>query len=260
MDWSREVPPGAQGAVRLARLAQARDWLCSHPDSKIAWSEQHGVAYLRKEEDEKQERESKKEKMKHMAELWLRQEVRQLEEEAVQVALVVPDGPALAHGLATFRRAVSSGRASLLVPAVAVQQLDFLKRTERGAREAIRWLERELGRGNARLRAQAEGESRRLEGEAGERPRQSRDRAAWERGQLAECIHHFLVAGARVTLVTGDPAILSGEVALPELEGEWRVEDLETFAAKLGGGRPAGRSGARGKHLGSPTDKEASKG
>ena len=44
--------------------------------------------------------------MKHMAELWLRQEVRELEEEAVadNLALVIVDGPALAQ--VTWKRSL----------------------------------------------------------------------------------------------------------------------------------------------------------
>ena len=127
-----------------------------------------------------------------------------------------------------------------------------------------RWLERELGRGNSRLRAQAEGEAARLEESS--YPRQ-RDRAAWQRFQLLECINHFLNSGTAVTLVTGDLEVLSGEAELPTLEGNWRVEDLESFGSKNGWKpspegasrkRQVGRRG-RGK-LGSPADKESSKG
>ena len=98
-DWSKEVGMSIRPMVRLARLARARTWLCDHADSKIAWSEEHKMAYLRQQEEEKQELVNKKEKMKHMAELWLRQEVRELEEEAVadNLALVIVDGPALAQ-------------------------------------------------------------------------------------------------------------------------------------------------------------------
>ena len=93
-----------------------------------------------------------------------------------------------------------------------------------------------------------------------------RDRAAWERRQLLECVHHFLAAGAAVTLLTGDTEVLSGEAEVPPLEGEWRIEDLETFERRaLGeGGRGRGgreaRGGRRRGGLGSPEDEEASKG
>ena len=179
-----------------------------------------------------------------------------------------------------MRRAASVGRCNLVVPAVAVHQLDFLKRSEKGARDAIRfnafsflaihidlktrWLERELGRGNSRLRAQAEGEARRLEESS--YPRQ-RDRTAWQRFQLLECINHFLKTGTAVTLVTGDMEVLSGEAELPTLDGDWRVEDLESFGSKNGwkpspeGGSRERRGGRRRRgKLGSPADKESSKG
>ena len=98
-NWSKEVGMSIRPIVRLARLAKSRTYLCSHPDSKIAWSMEHKMAYLRQEEEEKQELVNKKEKMKHMAELWLRQEVRELEEEAIadNLVLVIVDGPALAQ-------------------------------------------------------------------------------------------------------------------------------------------------------------------
>ena len=128
----------------------------------------------------------------------------------------------------------------------------------------IRWLERELGRGNSRLRAQGEGEARRLEESS--YPRQ-RDRTAWQRFQLLECVNHFLNIGTTVTLVTGDLEVLSGEAELPALEGDWRVEDLESFGSKNGwkpspeGGSRERRGGRRRRgKLGSPADKESSKG
>ena len=129
----------------------------------------------------------------------------------------------------------------------------------------LRWLERELGRGNPHLRAQGEGEAR----EVAEVAEGRRDRAAWERRQLLECVHHFLAAGAAVTLLTGDTEVLSGEAEVPPLEGDWRIEDLETFEGRaLGEGRGRGHGAREGRAarrrgrggLGSPEDEEASKG
>ena len=127
-----------------------------------------------------------------------------------------------------------------------------------------RWLERELGRGNSRLRAQGEGELKKLEDSS--YPRQ-RDRTAWQRFQLLECVNYFLSSGTAVTLVTADMEILSGEAELPTLEGDWKVEDLESFGSKNGwkpspeGGSRKRYGGRRGRgKLGSPADKESSKG
>ena len=87
-----------------------------------------------------------------------------------------------------------------------------------------RWLERELGRGNSRLRAQGEGELKKLEDSS--YPRQ-RDRTAWQRFQLLECVNYFLSSGTAATLVTADLEILSGEAELPTLEGDWQDEELD---------------------------------
>ena len=54
-------------------------------------------------------------------------------------------------------------------------------------------------------------------------------RAAWERRQLLECVHHLLSTGADVTLVTADAELLGGDIVMPAMEGEWRVVDLQTF-------------------------------
>ena len=65
------------------------------------------------------------------------------------------------------------------------------------------WLERELGRGNPHLRAQGEGQAR----EVADVAVGKKGRATWERRQLLECVHHFLSAGAAITLLTGDTEV-----------------------------------------------------
>ena len=77
-----------------------------------------------------------------------------------------------------------AGIRDALVPSVAVRQLDSLKKSERGAREAIRWLERELSRGTDWLRAQKPEESLPLE-----RPVEGLDRSQL---QLLECLSFFI--------------------------------------------------------------------
>lgn len=94
------------------------------------------------------EESDKKNVMKHMAELWLKQEVKDLEKEAFkEVGFIILDSKALVTNLAMVKRTLGLKRFPLVVPNVVVQQLDGLKKAERGAREAIRWLERELSRG-----------------------------------------------------------------------------------------------------------------
>ena len=49
--------------------------MCAYQDSEIAWSEVRGQAYVKREEQDM----GKKNVMKRKAELWLRQEVMELE-------------------------------------------------------------------------------------------------------------------------------------------------------------------------------------
>ena len=86
--------------ARLVRVGEVRSWLCGHQDSKIGWSEGRGQAYVKKEEGM-----GKKKVMKHMAELWLRQEVKELEKEAgKEGGVVVVDGQALSTNLQMVKR------------------------------------------------------------------------------------------------------------------------------------------------------------
>merc|ERR1711915_1056664 len=229
---------------RMIRLCIARDWLCNHQDSKISWHKEDGQAYVRREDSGL----DKKSVMKHMAELWLRQEVKELEKEAGKAGgVVVVDGQALSSNLQMVKRTLGLKKFTVIVPAIAVQQLDGLKKTEKGARDAIRWLERELGRGNKWLRAQKEGETLKLEGR--EYPRQ-RDRKDWDWFQLQECLHYFSnKGGVSVILLTGDKDLLTrqGNLLLPDLI----VENVEGFVPRfLGLDEKAGRDRRGGRRLG----------
>jgi len=245
--WEMKLGKEMQDVVRIVKIGEARDWLCGHQDSKISWSGEKGQAYVKREQ---QQGMGKKNVMKHMAELWLRQEVKELEKEAgKEGGVVVVDGQALASNLQMVRRTLGLKKFTVIVPAVAVQQLDGLKKTEKGARDAIRWLERELGRGNRWLRAQKEGEARKLEGK--DYPRQ-RDKKEWDRFQLFECLNYFVSRGV-VTLLTGDMDLLSGGedgvAMLPDLT----VENVEGFVPRFLGLDE--KSGRERKGRGRPGDK-----
>jgi len=224
--WERKLGRKEEKIVRLLKIQEVRDWVCGHVDSKISWCGQSSQAYVRKEETGM----DKKNVMKHMAELWLREEVKELEKEAgKEGGYVVVDGQALSSNLQMVKRTLGLKKFTVIVPAVAVQQLDGLKKSEKGARDAIRWLERELGRGNRWLRAQKEGESTKVENEC--YPRQ-RDRKDWDRFQLLECLNYFISKGG-VTLLTGDPDLLTGgEVGLGLLP-DLNVENVEGFVPRF---------------------------
>jgi len=224
--WERKLGRKEEKIMRLLKIQEVRDWVCGHVDSKISWCGQSSQAYVRKEETGM----DKKNVMKHMAELWLREEVKELEKEAgKEGGYVVVDGQALSSNLQMVKRTLGLKKFTVIVPAVAVQQLDGLKKSEKGARDAIRWLERELGRGNRWLRAQKEGESTKVENEC--YPRQ-RDRKDWDRFQLLECLNYFISKGG-VTLLTGDPDLLTGgEVGLGLLP-DLNVENVEGFVPRF---------------------------
>jgi len=224
--WEGKLGSKEERIVRMLKIEKVRDWVCGHVDSKISWCGQLGQAYVRKEETGM----DKKNVMKHMAELWLREEVKELEKEAgKEGGYVVVDGQALSSNLQMVKRTLGLKKFTVIVPAVAVQQLDGLKKSEKGARDAIRWLERELGRGNRWLRAQKEGESMKVEDKC--YPRQ-RDRKEWDRFQLLECLNYFVSKGG-VTLLTGDPELLTeGELGLGLLP-DLNVENVEGFVPRF---------------------------
>ena len=122
--------------VRLIRIGEIRDWICRHQDSKISWWSERGQAYVRKEEAGI----DKKNVMKHMAELWLREEVKELEKEAgKEGGYVVIDGQALSSNLQMVKRTLGLKKFTVIVPAVAVQQLDGLKKSEKEREVPENW-------------------------------------------------------------------------------------------------------------------------
>jgi len=240
IEWEYKVEHAEQAVMRLVSIGEIRNWLCDYQDSKISWNEERGQAFIKKEEAEM----GKKDVMKHMAELWLRQEVQDLEKEAgKEGGVVVVDGQALASNLQMVKRTLGLKKFTVIVPAVAVQQLDGLKKSEKGARDAIRWLERELGRGNRWLRAQKEGETRKLDGK--DYPRQ-RDRKEWDRFQLLECLNYFVSRGG-VTLLTADPDLLSGEEEGVGMLPDLTVENVEGFVPRFLGLDDKGGKERRGR-------------
>ena len=78
--------------------------------------------------------------MKHMAELWLREEVKELEKEAgKEGGYVVIDGQALSSNLQMVKRTLGLKKFTVIVPAVAVQQLDGLKKSEKEREVPENW-------------------------------------------------------------------------------------------------------------------------
>lgn len=243
-DWDSQFYNELEEKVsRLRRVSDFRTWLCAREESKITWDEERQTTKFRKDIVET----DKKNVMKHMAELWLRQEVNNLENaEKEGGGIVVVDCSALVTNLPMVKRTLGLKKVTVVVPSVAVIQLDGLKKSERGAREAIRWLERELGRGSRWLRAQKQEESLELQSQT--------EALSKHQLQLLQCLEFFIACNGPkdVTLLTGNKDILDGGAEiLGETRDKLNVENIEGFVPRFLGisdqnGKLKRRSG-RGK-------------
>ncbi|GFO37960.1 protein smg5, partial [Plakobranchus ocellatus] len=97
--------------------------------------------------------------MRDMAQLRLQAEVSELEGslragEPVFPPYVLVDDAALCQHLARVRELVATARCILVIPLAVVDSLDMHKKDSPKAREAIRWLETQLRKGNRYIRAQ----------------------------------------------------------------------------------------------------------
>ena len=162
--------------------------------------------------------EDQKEMMKNMAQLWLQQEVNELEGRgsskrggfrgfAHYSPYIVVDHLAISRHLPLVKEIVASKKFAVIIPSAVIQELDDMKKAESGARTAIRWLEKQFRDGNRWLRSQKKGEAKQLE--LIQYPKK-KERAAWQYFKILECCNHFgAVRGEessavkmRVTLLT----------------------------------------------------------
>ena len=143
--------------------------------------------------------EEQKEMMKNMAQLWLQQEVNELEGRgsskrggfrgfAHYSPYIVVDHLAISRHLPLVKEIVASKKFAVIIPSAVIQELDDMKKAESGARTAIRWLERQFRDGNRWLRSQKKAEAKQLE--LIQYPKK-RERAAWQYFKILECCNHF---------------------------------------------------------------------
>ncbi|KAI8793396.1 nonsense-mediated mRNA decay factor SMG5-like [Biomphalaria glabrata] len=98
--------------------------------------------------------------MRDMAQLRLQAEVSELEgslksaEHPVFPPYVVVDDAALCSYLSKVKELAGSARCIVVIPLAVVDSLDLQKKDSANAREAIRWLEAQLRKGNRYIRAQ----------------------------------------------------------------------------------------------------------
>nr|XP_037270298.1 protein SMG5-like [Rhipicephalus microplus] len=243
IDWKLRAQDGQECQLRLLYLVRFGQWLSQRPGSGLLYSHgqfQHKVPTMTNstspgsltkdvltggggEEggfDEKREW-----VMRSMAHLWLEHEVRDLEVQLVQASkhaalppYLVPHTQVLCTRLVLLRRLVASRRFVVVVPSQVIACLDLLKRESVGARDSIRWLERELRRGSRYVRSQKSHE--RLSLSPMKYPNR-KEKEAWELFQILECCHHLEKQCPRgghpadkplVTLLvcSGPPGMLSG--------------------------------------------------
>ncbi|XP_012230829.2 nonsense-mediated mRNA decay factor SMG5 [Linepithema humile] len=145
---------------------------------------------------------SKRKLMRHMGKLWLKAEVRALENQLCCRFIspyLVPDHEALAKHMPALKRLVSAKKFIVVIPAVVVSALDEVKRVSAQAREATRWLESQFRGGSRFLRAQRPNERLALPLIKGPRPKDKEARLFF---QIIECCN-FLTQQAKVGF-TGD--------------------------------------------------------
>ncbi|XP_041037472.1 protein SMG5 [Carcharodon carcharias] len=99
--------------------------------------------------------------MRDMAQLRLQLEVSQLEgslqqpkSQSTMSPYLIPNTQAICQQLANIRQLANSGRFIIIIPRTVIDGLDFLKKENSGARDAIRFLETEFKKGNRYIRCQ----------------------------------------------------------------------------------------------------------
>ncbi|XP_069796511.1 nonsense-mediated mRNA decay factor SMG5 isoform X2 [Narcine bancroftii] len=99
--------------------------------------------------------------MRDMAQLRLQLEVSQLEgslqqpkNQSTMSPYLIPNTQAICQQLANIRHLANSSRFIIIIPRTVIDGLDFLKKENSGARDAIRFLESEFKKGNRYIRCQ----------------------------------------------------------------------------------------------------------
>ncbi len=222
-----------KGVLRLKQLGDMKDWLCRHPQCGISLDEEGQARFdpanIKDESDntpkveqqnideEEKENEKKEAVMTSMAQLWLQQEVEDLESGgragqngylSQYSPYLVIDHFALIRNTNLVKDVVSSKRFAVIIPKTVVQELDGMKKDDIRARHAIRWLEKQFQEGNRYLRSQKENEAKSLEMVTYPKKKESKSYF-----KILECCQYFVSqrAGAvasknitSVTLITSD--------------------------------------------------------
>jgi len=127
-DWNTEPAKSGFGetVARMVRMEGWRDWLVGREECLIRWREGEGRAVL-----VKSSLPEKKCVMKHMAELWLKEEVSNLEKNNPEVCTIIIDAHALTTDLNMVKRVAGYKKFTVIVPQIVIKELDFIKKQVR---------------------------------------------------------------------------------------------------------------------------------
>ncbi|KAL7040285.1 hypothetical protein ACKWTF_000340 [Chironomus riparius] len=114
-------------------------------------------------EELKKSEQDKAEMMGKLGKLWLKNEVQTLESRSKPVntnltPYLMLDTKSLSEYLYVVKNLVKTKKFVVLIPKAVLQDLDGIKKTKEGARNAIKWLESEFQKGNRFMRTQRESE------------------------------------------------------------------------------------------------------
>ncbi|XP_077988894.1 nonsense-mediated mRNA decay factor SMG5-like [Glandiceps talaboti] len=132
--------------------------------------------------------------MRDMAQLRLQSEVKQLEgslepkDQSNLSPYLVPDARVLSNHLYIIRQLAASARFIIIIPRVVIDTLDYIKKANQGARDAIKFLEKEFHKGNRYIRAQKENEV----GKGTDRKKiKGEEREVWCLYRILDCCRYF---------------------------------------------------------------------
>ncbi|XP_033109667.1 protein SMG5-like [Anneissia japonica] len=183
--------------------------------------------------------------MRDMAQLRLQTEVQQLEgsiqpSEGSLSPYLVPDADTLINHLGLIKQLASSARFIIVIPKAVIDTLDSSKKTQQGARDTIKYLEREFHRGNRYLRAQKENE---VVKSVKRKKTKNEDKRIWSFYGILDCCRYFsrqsseYDSSGMVTILTSYmidetlPEVLKSVIQNTRSEGI-NVENVTVFHAK----------------------------
>ncbi|XP_059487199.1 nonsense-mediated mRNA decay factor SMG5 [Neocloeon triangulifer] len=140
-------------------------------------------------------KDQQKKLMQNMGQLWLQEEVRNLESRVSRSQgnctfspYIVVDSSALLTNLHLVKQLVLARKFVVVIPITVLETLDDLKKESAKAREGIRWLESQFQKGNRFLRAQRSNEA--LSIPLIKCPKK-KDKEAWVFFQILECSNYL---------------------------------------------------------------------